>query len=331
MKQAWVSWLVVTGLVRPAAAESVAAAVLESRVLQQLAASQIELERRGLTLRLEQAGNGWLVSLVDLATSRVAASTEVDLAVQVEALPADRDAAVSAIAQVVTHLAAQVVDHADPAPRAPPPALPDPTDAQIARARRALAELKFNRRSIRMEPLDRDERSGSAARIPDWLFLRGELDQPLDPPAFYRLVGRDDLAWAYGRRRGLKIGGFVLAGTSLLVAGVLLAGNDTPFCDYELTPDGHGRCLRTHHPSMLGAAGAMLGVAVTSALIGFYFAVRPQPISEDDARALADAYNQRLRHRLGLPAAPRRALLRDVTLTPYVAGRDTGAVLGARF
>jgi hypothetical protein len=50
-----------------------------------------------------------------------------------------------------------------------------------------------------------------------------------------------------------------------------------------------------------------------------------------DARALADAYNQRLRRRLGLPPAPRRALLRDVTLTPYVAVHDAGAVLEARF
>jgi hypothetical protein len=303
----------------------VTASFLESRVVQQLAASQIVLERLGLVLHLEQAGNSWLVSLVDLATRRVAASSEV------EALPADRDAAVSAIAQVVAQLAAQVVDHTDPAPRVRPPALPGPTDAQISRARRALAELKFNRRSIRFEPSDRDERSGSTARLPDWVFLRGELDQPLDPPAFYRLVSRDDLAWAYGRRRGLKIGGFVLASTSLVVAGVLFGGNDTPFCDYELTPDGHGRCLRTHHPSLIGAAGAMLGIGVTSALIGFYFAARSQPISEDDARALADAYNQRLRRRIGLPVAPRHALLRDVTLTPYVAGRDAGAVLGARF
>jgi hypothetical protein len=69
---------------------------------------------------------------------------------------------------------------------------------------------------------------------------------------------------------------------------------------------------------------------VTSALVGTYFSARPQPISEDDARALADAYNQRLRRRLGLPPAPRPAL-RDVTLTPYVAAHDAGAVLGARF
>jgi hypothetical protein len=191
-----------------------------------------------------------------------------------------------------------------------------------------VAQLRFNRRSIRFEPSDP---VASRTRLPEWLFLRGELDQRLDPAAFYHLVGRDDLAWAYRRRRGLMIGSFVLGGAALVAAGVLLSTDDTPYCERELTPDGHGRCLRIHYPSLTGAGGALIGLGVTSALIGLYFSAHPQPIGEDDARALADAYNQRLRRRLGLPPAPRRALLRDVTLTPYAAGRAAGAVVGARF
>lgn len=327
MKRAWVSWLVVTGLVRGAAAQAPAqvepmtASVLESRVVQQLAVSGIDLERRGLALRLEQAGNSWLVSLIDLATRRIAASIEVD------ALPADRDAAVSAITQKVAELTAQVVDYTDPAPVLHPPAPAEPTDDPIARARMA-AQLRFNRRSIRFEPSDP---VASRTRLPEWLFLRGELDQRLDPAAFYHLVGRDDLAWAYRRRGGLMIGGCVLGGAALVAAGVLFSTDDTPFCEPELTPDGHGRCLRIRHPSLTGAGAALLGLGVTGVVIGLYFAAHPQPISEDDARALADAYNQRLRRRLGLPPAPRRALLHDVTLTPYVAEHGAGAVGGARF
>jgi hypothetical protein len=325
MKRAWGSLCVVAGLASAAAAQApgqdgpVTAPWLERRVAEQLATDGIALSRRGVTLQIEPAGAGWLVSLVDVTTGRVAASSEVG------ALPDDREAAVSAMARTVTELAAQIAGPARP-PASPAPAAP--TDAELRRARRETAELQFKRRAIRFEPNDPD---APRTHLPDWLFLRGELDQPLDAPAFYHLIGRDDLAWSYRRRRALGIGSYVLAGTSLVVAGVLFAQNDTPFCEPELTPDGHGACLRIFHPSSRGAAVAMFGIGVTGAVIGLYFAARTQPISEDDARALADAYNQRLRRRLGLPPAPHRALLRDVTLTPYVAGRETGAMLGARF
>lgn len=325
MKRAWVSWWVMAGLARvaaaqpPAPAEPVTAAWLERRVPEQLATDGIALSSRGLALQLEPADTGWLVSLVDVTTGRVAASSEVG------ALPADREAAASAMARAVAELATQIAGRAEPHPPPPPAA---PGDAEPQQARREAAEREFQRRSIRFEPSDPD---APRTRLPEWLFLRGELDQPLDPPAFYRLVGRDDLAWAYRRRHGLMVGGYILTGTALAIAGVLFAGNETPFCELELTPDGHGACVKVHHPSSRGAAVALLGVGVASMSVGSYFSARPQPISADDARALADAYNQRLRRRLGLPPAPRHALLRDVTLTPYVAGRDASAVLGARF
>jgi hypothetical protein len=327
MKRAWITWCAVAGLARAAAAQAqapaelVTASWLERAVAEQLMADGIALSRRGFALQIEQADTSWLVSLVDVTTGRVAASSEID------ALPADREAAVSAVAHAVAELAAQVGGRAEPPPS--PAALAGPTDAELRRARREATELRFKRRSIRFEPSDPGAQPRT--RLPEWLFLRGELDQPLDAPAFYRLVGRDDLAWAYHRRHGLMIGSYVLAAAALTVAGVLFAANDDPFCEVELTPDGHGQCLRIRHPSSAASAWILLGVGVTGALVGTYFSTRPQPIDVDDARALADAYNQRLRRRLGLPPAPRHARLRDVTLTPYVTGHDTGLVVGARF
>lgn len=64
--------------------------------------------------------------------------------------------------------------------------------------------------------------------------------------------------------------------------------------------------------------------------IGFYYYYHPHPISENDAKALADAYNQRLRRELGLPVVT-RPLLHDLKLTPFVARGDAGLTLGARF
>lgn len=65
--------------------------------------------------------------------------------------------------------------------------------------------------------------------------------------------------------------------------------------------------------------------------IGFYYYYHPPPISENDAKALAEAYNQRLRRELGLPVVTRRPLLHDLKLTPFVARGDAGLTLGARF
>jgi len=93
--------------------------------------------------------------------------------------------------------------------------------------------------------------------------------------------------------------------------------------------------IRTASISAIGdhvaSRASAIGLGSVAVGVGTFHYQHPQPIGEDDARALADAYNQRLRRRLGLPPAPRRALLRDVTLTPYAAGRAAGAVVGARF
>jgi hypothetical protein len=60
--------------------------------------------------------------------------------------------------------------------------------------------------------------------------------------------------------------------------------------------------------------------------------LHPHPITENEAKSLADGYNQRLQRELGLPVAVREPLLRDVKLTPFLARSDTGGLaLSARF
>jgi hypothetical protein len=65
--------------------------------------------------------------------------------------------------------------------------------------------------------------------------------------------------------------------------------------------------------------------------IATYLLVRPQPIDEAEARSLADAYNRRLRHRLGLPEVADRPRVHDVTIVPLVGERGAGVAITARF
>jgi hypothetical protein len=56
-----------------------------------------------------------------------------------------------------------------------------------------------------------------------------------------------------------------------------------------------------------------------------------QALDENDAKALADAYNQRLRGTLGLPVANRDPVIHDLALSPSAIGSSRGLVLAGRF
>ena len=74
------------------------------------------------------------------------------------------------------------------------------------------------------------------------------------------------------------------------------------------------------------------GVSAVSVTAGAYLERNPHPIDEDDARALADRYNQSARQVLGLPpVASSRPPKLEVALSPYFAGREGGLALRARF
>jgi hypothetical protein len=293
------------GAQAPTPSEPVTADFLEKRLPEELALEGIVLSRRNLGLQVEQLADRWLVSLVDLTTGRVAASTRVDQ------LPADREAAVAAMTHVVAELAAQVVGHA--APGATPVAAP--ADDRAERQQRELAELKFRRESIRFgDDWQLSATSGTPTVHRRWRIVRGELDQELPPTEFYAVVGRNDLAEAYLRRRRIARGLFIASGVgfvTLVVLGVR-----------QLASDGES-------PPSLAPPFIVGGLTIAAGGAGILMSQRLHPISENDAKSLADDYNRQLRQQLGLPVVTRRAL--QLKLAPYVASREAGLVLGATF
>jgi hypothetical protein len=331
------------GQVAPAAAVGVSSTFLEKRVPDELAAEGVVLSRRNLGVRIEQIGERWLVSLADLTTGRIAASTSLD------ALPRDREAAVAAMTHVVAELATQVVGRNEPPPPPPPPAESSDMspfermrlDQQAERAeraeheRQAAAKLAFDRQLIRFtRSYDPDAHDPRGERV-RWTAYRGAPGQALDPKLFYREVGRPDLAASYDARRNIMIVSFVGTGLAFVGAYAWLFYNLKQNLDEErrcldLPFDQHASCLEGvggpsyTEPLVMAALG---GVALGT---GIYYALHRQPISETEARTLAAEYNRRLGTR-GVPPVPTTSLLHDVRIAPYAGTHGAGLALGARF
>jgi hypothetical protein len=326
------------GAQAPGQTEPTTAAFLEKRIPEELATEGVVLSRRNLGLQIEQLADKWLVSLVDLTTGRVAASTRVDV------LPIDREAAVAAMTHVVAELASQVVGRAElpPAPDPAPPGAPEVEQmlreqqaeraeraARAAREQREAAELAFNRKLIRFTSTY-DPVANAAPRAPRarWAAYQGKPDQKMDSLTFYNEVGRPDLAEAYLARRRMMIGSFVVGGLGLATAYVATF--------YELAADldcdvksGTARDMCFDQNGANWAIPAIAFGAGTIAIIsGIYYALHRQPIDEGEAKALAHAYNLRLQ---GAAPAPRSSLLREFRLMPYATEHAGGLVLGARF
>jgi len=111
----------------PGQAEPMSAQFLEQRVNDELESEGVVLSNHNLGLKVEQLADKWLVALVELTTGRVADSTRIDQ------LPADREAAVAVITNVVETLEAQVLgrrERPEPQPpqvAQPPPVVPPPS------------------------------------------------------------------------------------------------------------------------------------------------------------------------------------------------------------
>ena len=321
----------------PGASEPASAAFLQKRVPDELATEGVVLSRRNLGLTIEQLGDKWLVSLVDMTTSRVAASTKIDV------LPADREAAVATMTHVVAELAAQVVGHTEPpTPPAPPQAAPAPApvlpstvliDDRVERDRRDVAELKFKRQSIRFGATYELAGDGTTvALVRRRKPYQGDLDQELDPEKFYAEVGRPDLADAYNTRRNIMIGGFVVTGIGYAAgAGLMLnQWSNQKTCSSNLPELEYNQCRDDNlfKPTWPLVA---IGIGTVGMFVDFYYYYHPHPVEENEAKSLADGHNQGLRGRLGLPVVSRRPLLRDIKVAPYVDGNRGGLVLAGRF
>jgi xanthosine utilization system XapX-like protein len=161
--------------------------------------------------------------------------------------------------------------------------------------------------------------------------FRGGRSEELDAPEFFQMVGRDDLATSYQRRHFVMIGGYAFAVAGFATAAILTIENQSPLTECQAVQGDQGQiCLDRHHrtlaPTVVALVAGLAGIAV-----GTYVVRHPQPIDEDDARTLADGYNQRLRGALGLRAASSPPRLRDVALVPYAGRTDAGLALGGRF
>jgi hypothetical protein len=333
MKRFCIAWLIMMGLGTTAAAqapeqsEPTSASFLEKRVPEELATQGITLSHRNLALQIEQLADTWLVSLVDLTTGRVAATTKVD------ALPADREAAVAIMTRVAAELTAQIGGRSQPLPPPPPApvAAPPPVIDDREHEQRELAELRFRRQSLRFGSNLQLTAINNVVNVHrSWVVHQGDLDEDVEPTAFYAKVGRPDLAQGYTRRKYAMIGGFVASGAALAVGSALLFYELRDQCPMTLSYDAFTVCEKDHRPTFGGPLIA-LGTSAIAFTVGIWYFYHPHPISENDAKALADAYNQRLRRELGLPVVTREPLLHDVKLTPLVARGDAGLVLGARF
>jgi len=257
------------------------------------------------------------VSLFELGTRRPVARTEIDR------LPDDPEQAITVLVRAVLAL-----EHAvDPGRTADRTVLaPVPPGASPEQNRRHVAELLCRQHALRFAA-SYDLQAQGLDSSGSWQVFRGGVDEQLPAPAFYRALGREDLARGYERRHALMLGGFAVAGAAFVVAGVIyLQRADFDGCRVPL--DQFDQCAHDRMRSQTLALVAA-GIGVAGGLFGTYFSRRPHPIDENDAQALDDAYNQRLRSTLGLPVATREPVVRDLALSPSATGR--GLVLAGSF
>jgi hypothetical protein len=316
---------------QPSATDLSIAAFLEKRVPEELASEGVVLSRHNLTLKVEMLGDKLLLSLVDLSTGRAVASTKVDQ------IPPDRDAAVASVTHVAADLAGQIVRRGASPPAA---ATPPPVDERAERQAREVAELRFHKQAIRFGEawdLSYTKNGGLSARR-RWLAYQGESDQVLEATDFYKEVGRPDLADDYNHRKHIAYGGMIVGGLGVIAGGVMLykfALAPLDPCSIDLPAEQYGACvtgaLDKHERERSQYVKPMLivsGVSIAAMLVGLWYAVNVHPISENEAKGLADKHNQNLRKNLGLPVARR---LHDIKLVPYASAGDSGLALAGRF
>jgi hypothetical protein len=286
----------------------------------------VVLSRDNLTLHIELVGERLLVSLVDLTTSRVAASTKIDQ------VPADREAAVATVTHVAADLMMQLVQQRQPTG-------PTVADERAERLHRERADLEFQRQAIRFgATYDISVSHGSGTVSRRWVTYQGDLDQDLPPVEFYRLLGRPELAREYQHRHDLVVGAAVVIGVATIAGAILVVKSATPdqqSC--QVADPSFGTCIQANEQAHADArstylpwAGLSAGVMLAAGIFGAWYAYHLHPISEHDAKTLADQYNQNLRHNLGLPVVDEHRL-HDVKIAPYVGSGEGGLALGGRW
>ena len=117
-----------------------------------------------------------------------------------------------------------------------------------------------------------------------WLPFQGKDRRTFDHPAFYRLMGGEDLAAAYSRNQGVQIA-LLVAGLGVGVAGGVVIYN----------------AGQSHNQTNAYIGLGMMAGGAVSFFIARSYTI--DPISEADARELADEYNRNVLRRAGVPIA----------------------------
>ena len=131
----------------------------------------------------------------------------------------------------------------------------------------------------------------------------GDPGRPLGGEELFEILGRDDLAEAFARRRTYAYAG-ILGGTVGVLAGGLMLGRG-----------------ETEDNSALAISGGVIAAGGIAAFaIGAFYAFRPYPVSTAELAVLIDEYNFDLRRRYGL-----------VQIAPYADEHGGGLLVSGRF
>jgi len=188
------------------------------------------------------------------------------------------------------------------------------TLSPVARAEEAAdsaAQEEYERRSLSFDDYGVVEPKTGAFLVLTVPY-QGKYKQPIGPEAFYRLVGREDLALQYHDReegRAVLMGAGLVTLLGTAIASIAIGSGSSAPCD--VFSPAFAQCTaaasadddsRLKTAATIGIVGAVLG----SALFVAGLAIDPQPVGAPAQRELADQYNQKLRLQLGLSVIEKR-------------------------
>jgi hypothetical protein len=158
--------------------------------------------------------------------------------------------------------------------------------------------------------------------------------RPLEGAAFYRALGREDLARSYESRGGARVA-LAVAGFAALVTGAIVLASAKPETQCDPPPKNIFQpppVCRTDWKEGTIAAG--IGLALLGPVLPVVgaFAIHADPVGPAERQRLVDAFNSSLGHAAadGAPTRPRPAAIR-FTATPTFSGSGAGLTVAAHF
>jgi len=175
----------------------------------------------------------------------------------------------------------------------------------VARAEEAAAQQEYDRKYLSFDDFGAiDPHTGTFYQLT--VPYQGKYRDPIAPGAFYRLVGREDLAQQYEGREQARTT-LHTVGTLTFLAGAVgaavVAFGSSSSCDPS--NPGFAQCASAAEDDARSRGLMSLALVGVGAVLGgsIYLAgsqMDPQPVNVAAQRELADQYNQKLRMQLGL-------------------------------